>query len=245
MISLRGLATSTGRHAYARSVLVATAAMLWNGLLPNLLDSGHNPRYNCRDSCWWFLQAVQDYCLLVPDGISILRDNVPWLFVDSEPPTARDSMGQKRSMLTVMVDILEHHLNGVSYREHNAGVSLDRDMQDEGFNVSVGVSPATGFVQGGHSLNCGTWMDKNGLARFALAVCVLLNVMLAAGSSTVCGNAGVPATPRDGSPIELVALQASALRWLAQLQQERVIEAHVVVRLKVPPASPLCGSYEL
>jgi hypothetical protein len=39
------------------------------------------------------------------------------------------------------------------------------------------------------------------------------------------------ATPRDGSPTELVALQASALRLLAQLQQERVIEAHVVVCL--------------
>lgn len=162
MISLRGLTCCTGRHAYARNVLIATAAMLWNGVLPNLLDSGNSPRYNCRDSCWWFLQAVQDYCHLVPDGIKILHDAVPWLFVDSEPPVTRDAMGQKRSMLTVMIDILEHHLNGVTYREHNAGRSLDRDMRDEGFNVSIGVDPATGFVRGGHRFNCGTWMDKNG-----------------------------------------------------------------------------------
>jgi glycogen debranching enzyme len=170
MISLRGLMCSTGRYAYARSVLVATAAMLWNGLLPNLLDSGHNPRYNCRDSCWWFLQAVQDYCCLVPAGTDILRDNVPWLFIDSAPPVFRDTIGLKRSVLAVIVDILEHHLNGVAYREHNAGYNLDRDMRDEGFNVSVGVNPVTGFVQGGHSLNCGTWMDKNGsFTRRALA----------------------------------------------------------------------------
>lgn len=62
---------------------------------------------------------------------------------------------------------------------------------------------------------------------------LLLRLTLAPGSSTVCGNAGIPATPRDGSPIELVALQASALRWLAQLQQQGVIDARVVVRLKV------------
>jgi hypothetical protein len=70
---------------------------------------------------------------------------------------------QKRSMLTVIIDILEHHLNGVSYREHNAGFNLDRDMHDQGFNVSISVNATTGFIQGGHRLNCGTWMDKNGL----------------------------------------------------------------------------------
>lgn len=162
MISLRGLITSTGRHEYARSVLVATAAMLWNGLLPNLLDSGHSPRYNCRDSCWWFLQALQDYSKLVPDGIKILKEHVPRLFLDSEPPVSQEKMVQKRTMLWVVLDILEHHANGISYREHNAGVHLDRDMHSEGFNVCIGVSATTGFVQGGHRLNCGTWMDKNG-----------------------------------------------------------------------------------
>jgi glycogen debranching enzyme len=163
MISLRGLMVCTGRHKYAHSVLVAAAAMLWNGLLPNLLNSGHNPRYNCRDSCWWFLQAVQDYCTLVPDGISILRENIPHLFIDSEPPVGQEKLVLKRPMLFVILDILEHHLNGISYREHNAGPGLDRDMRDEGFNVTISVNPATGFVQGGHPLNCGTWMDKNGL----------------------------------------------------------------------------------
>jgi len=157
----------------------------------------------------------------VPEGIKILQEKVPRLFVDEEPPVSQDKLVQnmqKRSMLTVIIDILEHHLNGVSYREHNAGFSLDRDMHDQGFNVSISVNANTGFIQGGHRLNCGTWMDKN-------------------GSSTACGNAGIPATPRDGSPIELVALQASALRWLAKLQDDGVIDRHVLVRLKVFPCS--------
>jgi len=37
-------------------------------------------------------------------------------------------------------------------------------------------------------------------------------------------NKGTPATPRDGAPIELVAMQYSILSWLASLSQSGVIK---------------------
>lgn len=37
-------------------------------------------------------------------------------------------------------------------------------------------------------------------------------------------NKGIPATPRDGAPIELVAMQHSILTWLAGLSKRGVIK---------------------
>jgi len=207
-IAFRGLLLVTGRFEEARATLLAFAAQLRHGLLPNLMDGGSRPRYNCRDAVWWWAQAVQDYCTLAPEGVGVLSARVRRRW-PSDNPSDYDGDGRwvgdaaaaarEWTVVELLVEALAAHARGIAFREWGAGRGLDEHMRDEGFNVSARVDAATGFVHGGNVWNCGTWMDKM-------------------GESGRHGTDGVPATPRDGAAVEIVALSYSALAWLAGLE---------------------------
>lgn len=68
-------------------------------------------------------------------------------------------------------------------------------MTYEGFNIDLTLDEATGFIIGGNSHNCLTWMDKM-------------------GSSDKAGTTGVPGSSRDGAPIEMTALLKCGLDFV-------------------------------
>lgn len=57
------------------------SSCLRNGLIPNLLDGGRNPRYNCRDACWWYIKAIKDYLIFTKD-YSIFKEKIEQKFLD-------------------------------------------------------------------------------------------------------------------------------------------------------------------
>ena len=196
-ISLHGILIVTGRVSEAKQHILSFASTLRHGMIPNLLAAGKHCRYNCRDAPWWFINCIKTYTQYTGAN-DILHEKITRVFLDDESEAY--SGREEESLLEVIQEILTRHCEGIHYKERSAGVDLDRDMTDEGFDVEAFVDMSTGFVCGGSGLNCGTWMDKM-------------------GSSERAGNKGKPATPRNGSAVELVALCKSVVTWLSELRE--------------------------
>ncbi|CEJ93827.1 Putative Glycogen debranching enzyme [[Torrubiella] hemipterigena] len=201
-ISLRGLYLGTGRFDEAKEHILAFGSVLKHGMVPNLLSSGDAPRYNARDAIWFFLQAIQDYTKLVPNGIDLLQTKTKRRFLPYDdtwfPTDDARAYSQESTIEDIIQEALQRHASGMQYREANAGPQIDSQMKDEGFNQLIKVDWDTGIIFGGNQSNCGTWMDKM-------------------GESEQAGSKGVPGTPRDGAAIEITGLLYSTLKWLSSL----------------------------
>ncbi|CUS13214.1 unnamed protein product [Tuber aestivum] len=208
-ISIRGLYLATGRYKDAKEHILAFGSVLKHGMIPNLLDGGRKPRYNARDSIWFYLQAVQDYTKIVPNGIELLQQKVKRRFLPSDDTWFNyddpRAYSRESTIAEIVQEALERHALGFEFLEANAGPGLDRQMKWEGFTVGVKPDWATGIIKGGSQFNCGTWMDKM-------------------GESERAGNKGVPGTPRDGAAIEITGLLYSTLKWVTELKKEKLYE---------------------
>lgn len=87
----------------------------------------------------------------------------------------------------IIQEIFQSAVDGIYFREWDAGIQIDPYMKNEGFNISIKADISTGFILGGNISNCLTWMDKM-------------------GSSEKAETKGCPATSRNGAPIELMGL---------------------------------------
>lgn len=201
-ISLRGLLLGTGRFLNAREHILAFGSVLKHGMIPNLLGSGKVTRYNSRDSIWFFLQNIQDYTKMAPNGITLLKDPVKRRFLPYDdtwfPWDDKRAYSKSSTIEDIIQEALQRHASGMDFREANAGPQIDSQMKDEGFNIKIHVDWATGIIFGGNQWNCGTWMDKM-------------------GESSTAGSQGWPGTPRDGAAVEITGMLYSTLVWLQKL----------------------------
>ena len=100
MISLPGLALSTGRIEDARDILNTFAENLDQGMLPNRFsDYGETPEYNTVDATLWFFHAAHQYLEAGGD-----RDFV------------------RKVLYPKFQDVVDHHVQGVRH-----GIRVDTD----------------------------------------------------------------------------------------------------------------------
>ena len=203
-ISFKGLFLIPGLFQEARAILINFASVMRHGLIPNLLDSGVNSRYNARDATWFFLKSVVDYVEMSNDyDVLNFPVNMVFLSDDFNDHNNRKNRGEKKSMklAEIVHDILQRHVRGISFREWRAGKQIDEHMTDEGFNIKIYFNEENGFIYGGNKWNCGTWMDKM-------------------GSSDKAKNKGHPATPRNGADCEIIGLLYYTLVHLDNLNRK-------------------------
>lgn len=100
MIALPGLTLLTGRPEVAQSILLAFAAHVDHGMLPNRFpDAGETPEYNTVDATLWFFEAVRAY-VAHTSGHEFVR----------------------AQLYTVLVDVIWWHERGTRY-----GIHVDDD----------------------------------------------------------------------------------------------------------------------
>ena len=204
-IAFKGLFLIPGLFSEAKTILLNFASVMRHGLIPNLLDSGINSRYNARDATWFFMKSVVDYVEMSQDEkIFEFEINMVFLSDDYNDHNYKKNKGDKKIMklCDIVHEILQRHINGINFREWRAGKQIDEQMTDEGFNIKIYFNEDNGFIYGGNKFNCGTWMDKM-------------------GSSEKAGNKGHPATPRNGADIEIIGLLYYTLVHLSNLNKER------------------------
>ena len=122
---------------YYRAIILSFAGSVRHGLIPNLHGEGVHARYNCRDAAWWWLQAIQDYCSITPNGEAILAEPVLRIYSSDESEAYDSPEETTQPLLEVIQEVLQRHADGISFRERNAGPGIDEHMTDQGFNIQV------------------------------------------------------------------------------------------------------------
>jgi predicted glycogen debranching enzyme len=113
MISLEGLALTTGRHAEAGYILRTFSHYVRDGLIPNMFPEGERKGlYHTADATLWFFHAIDRYVAATGDRATL------------------------RFLLPQLLDIVDHHLRGTRF-----GIGVDPEdgllrQGEEGYQLT-------------------------------------------------------------------------------------------------------------
>ena len=201
LIAFKALFLITNNFKEGKNILKIIASTLRHGLIPDFFGQGEKPRYNSRDTCWYFINAIKEYISYTSD-YSFLKEEIELIFLSDnyDEHVQKKMKGEilKYTLEQIIHIIFQSHAKGIHFTEWDYGIKNNALQKKEGFNIDIHLEPNTGFIYGGNYYNNGTWMDK-------------------VGTSAKGKNKGIPATPRPGADIEIISLVYSALDFVVNM----------------------------
>ena len=206
LIAFKALFLITNLYIEGKNILKIIASSLRHGLIPDFFGDGEKPRYNSRDTCWYFINAVKNYIYYTKD-YNFLKEQIDLIFTSDNSfneHVQKKIKGEikKYSLENIIHIIFQSHAKGIHFKEwdysNNNYFGNNSYQKKEGYNIDIELDPNTGFIYGGNYCNNGTWMNK-------------------LGNSIKGKNKGIPATPRPGADIEIIALIYSCLDFVVDM----------------------------
>ena len=209
LISFKSLFLISNNFQEGKKILKIIGSTLRHGLIPDMFDEGEKPRYNSRDTCWLFIKAIKDYISYTKD-YKFLKEEIELLFLSDINYNEHSKKKEKGETLFKTIEqiihiIFQSHAKGINFTEwdYNSksyfnSYNSTPFQKKEGYNIKIDLDPNTGFIYGGNYYNNGTWMNNLGISSNAK-------------------NKGVPATPRPGADIEIIALLYCCLDFVVEM----------------------------
>ena len=201
LISFKSLFLIPKYFEEAETILKIIASTIRHGLIPDQFNCGKNPRYNSRDTCWYFINAIKNY-ISYTNNINFLKEEIELIFCSDKSykdHIQKKNRGEKKifTIEYIIQLIFQSHGNGIHFCEWENDLPENKDLLNiEGCNIDIILEQKNGFLYGGNHCNAGTWMNK---------------------FKYIENKKIVPETHRAGANIEIIALLYSALDFIINM----------------------------
>ena len=218
LIAFKSLFLISNSFSEGKNLLKIIASCLRHGLIPDFFDEGQKPRYNSRDTCWLFINAIKNYIYYSKD-YNFLKEEIELIFASDNnfnEHLQKKILGDIKtySIEDIIHIIFQSHAKGIHFREWDYSIKSyfnnNSYLKKEGYNIDIELDPNTGFIYGGNYYNNGTWMNK-------------------LGNGEKRKTRGIPVTPRPGADIEIISLLYSNLDFVVNMGNKNYFKYKSVV----------------
>ena len=212
LISFKSLFLIPKLFYEAKIILKLIGSTMKYGLIQDKIDNSDNYKYNSRDISWLYIKAIKDYIYTTLD-YNFLKEEIYLLNipenVNKKYFIQKNTKNKKVFTVENIIQLIfQYHAEGINfidkkiedqpYQKRPRSKKSQNNSDIDAFKVNIYLDLQTGFIYGGNKYNSGTWMNR-------------------IGSSSKAKNLNIPATPRDGADIEIIALLFNCLNFVIEL----------------------------